>query len=503
MKTLLTCAHVLNCLVVTSLIVVLAIVFLNFTFTHTDLPDDNVPYYIHDVPEDLTEKSSGQYGLYWWVYATDSLRLLVPFLVLASLVVLIYAGTDLTWLVEIFLVLLLLWELVKFIWAVVLWVPGCCARHQFCRALGARRDAEGDEIGSDPGNANGTYTFYTYYSIGFFVVIIFYLFLVAAFASRFPGWKRQQEQRSLDENNDAPSARPVQPANAWVTLVLSTLITLALIVFIPAAFLNFTFTNGKTTSATEALPPLDQPHLPDDKIPYYISENDGDPTEGSSGRLEFWWWWYASDMLLILVPLACMANVVEKGFRRTGFTKVLQLFITLMLLFRFLKFIVVATMAHPKLCQTSQFCRSFAARTNDGGVEIGGPPGSMNPAYSFYVWFSLALLVLMIGLLLTVSMLHDAVGRGLAVRIMPYASMIAEKTVSAQRHVAHAYPEAMTYLQKKNDLRKTKTKAKPRSRPKPRPRPKSKSKPNPKDKAKASHERRYVEECVILLGTSN
>lgn len=497
MKALLTCAHVLNCVVITSLITVLAVVFLNFTFTHTDLPDDNVPYYIHDVAEDPTEKSSGQYGLYWWVYATDSLRLLVPFMLLASLMILIYAGTDLTWLVEILLVLLLVWELVKFVWAVVLWIPNCCAKHQFCRALGARRDMDGEEIGDDPGKANGTYTFYTYYSLAFFVVIIIYLFLVARFSSGVSKWQRKQQgqelQQKLLQSNGASAARPVEPANAWTTLALSTLLTLTLVVFIPVAFLNFTFTNDKTTSATEALPPPDRPHLPDDKIPYYISENDDDLTEGSSGRLEFFWWWYASDILLVLVPLACMANIVEKGYGRSGFTRILQLFVVLVLLLHFVKFITAAVIAHPKLCQTQQFCRSFAARTDDSGTEIGGPPGSMNLAYSFYVWFSLALVLLVAGLLVAVSTLHDAVGRGLAIRVVPYARAIAERTASVRRRVARAYPRA---LQRRTSPSKAKARATTKT--------KTRANANPRT-VHHQHTRQYhhkhVEERVILLET--
>jgi len=50
--------NLFNFIFVVSLIVFFSLTFLNFTFTFSDLPDDNVPYYISDDAANVTEKNS-------------------------------------------------------------------------------------------------------------------------------------------------------------------------------------------------------------------------------------------------------------------------------------------------------------------------------------------------------------------------------------------------------------------------------------------------------------
>ncbi|KKK90893.1 hypothetical protein LCGC14_2718440, partial [marine sediment metagenome] len=112
--------NLFNFIFVVSLIVFFSLTFLNFTFTFSDLPDDNVPYYISDDAANVTEKNSGKFGLYWWIYASQVLLLLIPLLLLSNLLILHYGGTGFTVIVQFIFVLLLLWELTGFIWAVLL-----------------------------------------------------------------------------------------------------------------------------------------------------------------------------------------------------------------------------------------------------------------------------------------------------------------------------------------------------------------------------------------------
>ncbi len=422
MRSLIFFVNLFNGIIVLSFLLAFSLTFLNFTFTHDDLPDDNIPYYIHDIPGDLTEKDSGRYGLYWWVYASDALRILVPFLLLGNILVLRYGGPALTILVQFLFVLFLLWEIAKFIWAVILFVPKNCDDHQFCRNLGARRDAGGMEIGDPPGSQNFTYSFYTFYSLAFFIVMIFALILIGAMEGALYQWQRLRESMKALLGDKAESAVSAPTStNAWLTFTLGLVMTLALVFYFPFVFLNFTFTNSKETGAM--VPPSLRANLPDDNIPYYIHDIPDDPNEGDSGRFGLYWWVYAADTLMILVPLAAVANVNDKAYQGGGCTILVQIFILLLLVWQLVKFLWTAILSVPSLCETHQFCRAFGAR-RIASAEIGDSPRNLNFVFSTYIWFNLALAILMLVILIVVSMLKGAIGRRTVTRYLPYANKV-------------------------------------------------------------------------------
>ncbi len=412
MRTLLAIVNVFNFFVLLTLLASLSVIFLKFTFTvDNDLPDDNIPYYISDDPGNDTEGDSARFGLYWWVYATDSLRILVPFLLLVNILVLKYGGPGFTVVVQFLLALLFLWEIAKFIWAVILWADKNCANHQFCRNLGARRDGLGEEIGDDPNSQSGTYSFYVWYSLAFIFISAFALVLVGSMEGALLRWARLQNiMRGTKEKGDVVGAPDA--STAWWILGLTTLFVAVLVVYLPLVFLNFTFTNGNVSNTPQPL--SDQFNLPDDRVPFYISDNPADPTELDSGKFELYWWIYASDTLLILAPLAALANANAKAYRgaNSGFTLLLQIFLALLLLWQIVKFVWAGVLAVPTVCETHQFCRAFGSRRT-GMAETGANARNLNFVYSSYLWFSLGFAILLIALLFLVTSMRGAYARSM------------------------------------------------------------------------------------------
>ena len=405
MKALMWCTNILNLIVVLSLIVYFPIVYLNYTFTHSNLPDDNVPFYISDDPVDDTEKSSGQFELFWWIYATDALRLLFPLLAVVNIIILRYNGTGFTIFVQFTFIALLLWEFVKFIWSVVFWIPDNCKNHQFCRSLEARRDAIGTEIGEDPGTANFVYSFMTWYNLDFFFIAIIYLIIVGSMEGSLFSW------RSIGQNGPPEKPEDPKPSIAWTSIALMSIFVLLLIFYIPLVFLNFTFTDPKITSAV-VVAPISRVNLPDDRIPYYINDDLLDPIEGDSQRYGLYWWVFASNMLLLFVPIAVLGTIAVATYDGGALTLLTQIFLFILLVWQVVKYVWIAILALPSLCDDFQFCRPFCARRDLGGPETGCNPRNLNFVYSSLVWFDLAFVILLIVTLIIVSMMEGAAFKG-------------------------------------------------------------------------------------------
>ncbi len=120
MKSLVRLKLFVDFLTTIALIIHFIIVFQNLTFNHKDLPDDSVPHYISDDPSDVGEKESERYETYWWTYASNSLRILVPIFVTLTFFSLSHADrmfhSFVKRLVGIYLILWLIWEIVKSFW---------------------------------------------------------------------------------------------------------------------------------------------------------------------------------------------------------------------------------------------------------------------------------------------------------------------------------------------------------------------------------------------------
>ena len=390
---------ILSGIVALSLVVYFPLVHLTYTFTHDDLPDDNVPFYIHDDAGNPTEKSSGRLGLYWWVYASDSLRLLFPALAGASLFLRLKKTRVLTGTVVVVLALLALWELAKFVWAVILWIPSNCKNHQFCRNFGARRTAGGAEIGEDPQRQNFAYEFMVWYNLAFFLVTIAYLYVVVALATRDrgPTPKPKPERKELDDPGSLP----------WWTFAATLILAGLLLFFLPLTFLNLTFTDGNETEA--GVPAALRFNLPDDNVPYYVHDDPSNPTEKSSGRFGLYWWVHAGEALLILAPVLSCIHMNELVSGKKGFPVVLQLTLAAFLLWFIVKLVWLAALAVPTLCEAHQFCRAFGARRDVGGAEVGGNPRNLNFVYSSAVWFDLAFVIVLGWLLWLISSAKGAI----------------------------------------------------------------------------------------------
>ena len=164
-----------------ALVFYIPFVFFNFTFTHNDLPDDNIPYYINDESAfmNIEEGDSGRFGLYWWVYASDAILFLVPIVTLANLGCKIHLNLNFTVLVQLELIVLLVLQIVKFIWGALLALPTLCDGHQFCRAFGSRRDNTKAEVGDNPRNMNYVYSLYVWFNLGFSLILFVTLIVVS------------------------------------------------------------------------------------------------------------------------------------------------------------------------------------------------------------------------------------------------------------------------------------------------------------------------------------
>ena len=391
------------------------LVYLTYTFTHANLPDDNVRFYFHEDPGTPTEGSSGQFQFFWWVYATDSLRILFPVLSVMNLFLLMYAGPGLTPVIVVILAIILIWEVVKFICTIVIWVPENCQNAQFCRSFGSRRTDAGVEIGEDPRDQNSVYNFMTWFNLVFLAVGLMYVVTVATMDNSFITWKRDQQAGSKKTG-----AKPIASWKAWFLFVLNLLLTLALIVYLPLAFLNFTFTDDNVTAA--AVPLNLRVNLPDGAMPYYIDDELADPTEGDSGRLQLYYWIYATDALLVLVPFLTTIPTASQKKPGRGFVIFLQMFVLLLFLWQLAKFVWAAVLGVPSLCEGHQFCRAFGSRRGTDGAEIGDSARNMNFAYSTLVWSNLVFVVLPLLELIAVSVLPGALFFRSASRLLSGAS---------------------------------------------------------------------------------
>ena len=401
MRGLLTCVHVLNFVVLAVFLLYIPWVWLGFTFTFSDLTDDDVRFYISDDDADDTEKASGRFGLYWWVFGTSILRLTAPFLAILALVVIVQGAPWFTIFVQIWVVLLVVWELVKFVWLLILWFPKNCKHFQFCRNQGARRDDMGNEIGADPALGNIFYEWEVWFSLAWFVVLLFYLGVISAMEGSLVGiWKWEKRNGKQSKKRDPPSASIV-----WTLVILNSLLLLAFIFYFPLVYFDFTFTTTKETPA--AVAPDVKFNLPDESVPFYVSDDAFDPTEGSSGRGQLYWWIYWSDIFIILVPFAAIGNLAERAYRYRGCTPIIQLYLLLVAAWLVVKFVWISVLSVPSICETHQFCRDFGAR-RIGGAEVGDNPANMNFVYSIYLWFNLGFLLFVIADLLAVSLMKKA-----------------------------------------------------------------------------------------------
>lgn len=426
MRGLLTCVHILNSIVLLVFLVYIPWVWLGFTFTFSDLPDDDVRFYISDDDADDTEGASGRFGLYWWVFGTSILRLTAPFLAILALVIIVRGAPWFTIFVQIWVVILVIWELVKFIWLLILWFPKNCKNFQFCRNQGARRDDMGNEIGADPTLGNVFYNWEVWYSLAWFVVLLFYLGVVSAMEGSLVGiWKWDSRNGKQKKKHDPPSSGIV-----WTLVILNSLFLLLFLFYFPLVYFDFTFTTTKETPA--AVAPGIKFNLPDESVPFYISDDLFDPTEGSSGRGQIYWWIYWSDIFIILVPFAVIGNLAERAYQYRGCTPIIQLYLLLVVAWQVVKFVWISILSVPSICETHQFCRAFGAR-RILGVEVGDNPANMNFVYSIYVWFTLGFLLLVIVELLVVSLMSKAALKKQASRILLLGSNVVKKKLSVKK----------------------------------------------------------------------
>ncbi len=425
MKDLAVVLHVFNTLVGLTL-VVSTFVLLNYTYTHADLPDDNVRFYKHDDPANLTEGGSGRYQLLWWLTATHALRWLVPFAAAVAVLTTSYGNSSVNLLALVVVGILTFVETAKGVWQLFMWVGPNCEDYQICRNTGARRDAGGAEIGDDPRQQSGTYTFDVFYTLAIVVMWFLYLiFVLGRLRGALDEKRREKEQSPLPADSPAAIAakeaaklRP-RAGHAVATSVVSLVLVLALVVYLPWVHQNLTFTQG--ARADTVLPPDQQFNQPDDTVPHFVHDVPGDPTEGASGRGELYWWVFASDALLGLVPLAVMGNLVDRMCGRSGFVRLAQAFMLVLWLWTAAKLFWLALLALPTLCDGFQFCRPFDARRDAGGVEIGANASNMNFVHALAAWFQLGFLVLLTALLVLVSTLPGASGRAAVMRRMTSA----------------------------------------------------------------------------------
>ena len=390
-------------------------VYLTYTFTHDNLPDDNVRFYFHEDPGTPTEGSSGRFQFFWWLYATDALRILFPILSIMNLFLLIYSGPGLTPVIVVILAIILICEVVKFICTIIIWVPENCQNAQFCRNFGSRRTDAGVEIGEDPRDQNSVYNFMTWFNLVFLAVGLLYVVTVATMDGSLITSRRAQRA-----DKKKTGTKPVASWKAWFLFVLNLLLTLALIVYLPLAFLNFSFADDNVTTA--AVPLNLRVNLPDGAMPYYINDELADPTEGNSGRLQLYYWIYATDALLLLVPFLTTIPTASQKKPGRGFVIFLQVFVLLLFLWQLAKFVWAAVLGVPSLCEGHQFCRAFGARRDADGAEIGDSARNMNFVYSTLVWSNLVFVVLLLLELIAVSVLPGALFFRSAGRLLPGAS---------------------------------------------------------------------------------
>ncbi len=385
MKSLIRLIFSVNFLSTIAFIIHFIIVFQNLTFNHKDLPDDSVPYYISDDPSDIGEKHSERWGIYWWTYASNSLRILIPTFVTLTLFSLSHADTMFHSFVQsltgITLVLFLIWEIVKTIWNGWLLLPNNCENHQFCRNFGARRDDMMNEIGENPDNPNYVYLVDFIYGIAFILIDVLYLLLLSYIPRRF----EEEKKKTSKKNNN----KPYTTIGVWTVgfaVIQILLFALALVFYLPLVYLNFTFTHKNLT---------------DDDVPNYVHDDPGNDTELFSGRSQLYWWLFAFDSLLILFPTVFIpAYVALIIFMKKKYKSFFMINTTIFLLLEIIELIRVIIFLLPPLCSDKhQFCRNFGAR-RVGGTEIGELPENPNFVYITFASFKIGFVFLLLWFLM-------------------------------------------------------------------------------------------------------
>ncbi len=156
---------VLNLIWVLALFFYFPGVYLNLTFTHTNLTE--VPYY----SDSISLATTNRYHWEWWVYASDVLRILPPIIFLFFYCNLIlHKNAGVLW-YTVSMVILLLIDTAKML--KLFWHWGFCASYQFCRAYSARNDGTGE----DPAVPNYNFHMIMWFNVGFFILTLIYTFL--------------------------------------------------------------------------------------------------------------------------------------------------------------------------------------------------------------------------------------------------------------------------------------------------------------------------------------
>ncbi len=147
-RTLLYSYAAINLVILASFLVFYFYVPQNTTFTHANLTDGDVPYYINDDAADPTEHATGRGQFIWGLYGSDVLRIVVPVMVFLQFFIMMHTNSlnGYNWALMFMAILLNLWDIAKLIIRSIYYVN--CVSYPFCRNEADPNNA--DASPSDP-----------------------------------------------------------------------------------------------------------------------------------------------------------------------------------------------------------------------------------------------------------------------------------------------------------------------------------------------------------------
>lgn len=163
MKGLLYLVNIVNFFVVLSFLVYYPVVYMNTVFTNNYLSYTDIPYYVN-------QDKINVFDVYWWLFATDLLRIIAPIIMLFSISMLLSFGSGWAIWSEVVLAGLFLVDLVKLIWRASDWAH--CSTIDYCRNFDSTVITSSDNI-----NPNYIFLFIWFYNLAFLAILVLYGYL--------------------------------------------------------------------------------------------------------------------------------------------------------------------------------------------------------------------------------------------------------------------------------------------------------------------------------------
>lgn len=182
MKYIFIIISIINLFFVVGLIVYYPLIYLNITFTNDELRVADVPFYDTDLGSGTTRR----YQYHWWEFASDSLRILEPIVMITAMCSQVIFGPQSVLPLVVFMSFMVILETAKLVKRAADWLR--CGGYQFCRNFDTSSPAD-----------RPNYIFLTcfFFNLVYWIFAIIYLALLPKIQKTSEAKKEKKEKEKF------------------------------------------------------------------------------------------------------------------------------------------------------------------------------------------------------------------------------------------------------------------------------------------------------------------